>query len=151
MNLLILESMMLDIKEDQAIYSFFNNATGKRFYDVVQYLSNKVGVGLEGFVNCSFPEEQEPWEEKFEGVLFQYEYGKSIIVDYSTFFYYYRIACKNSPLYQTVERKNLDECIEKVKNNYQINVEEINAWLPESKSGGIIYGHREIPPKGRYD
>jgi hypothetical protein len=72
------------------IIAFFNAIPDHDYIDVLEQLSLGVGGGYNDVV-CLFPEDLDPGEEKFEGVMFSL-FNEEVIVDYQTFYYYLRMA-----------------------------------------------------------
>lgn len=84
------ESQML--KDDHfPVVAFFNAITDDNFVKMIEHLSTGVGYGINA-VDCTFPNDLEPDEEPFEGVMFAL-HDEEIIVDYQTFYYYLEQAC----------------------------------------------------------
>ncbi|WP_242069683.1 ribonuclease toxin immunity protein CdiI [Paenibacillus dendritiformis] len=84
------ESQML--KDDHfPVVAFFNAITDDNFVKLIEHLSTGVGYGINA-VDCTFPNDLEPDDDPFEGVMFAL-HNEEIIVDYQTFYYYLEQAC----------------------------------------------------------
>ncbi|MEC3605680.1 ribonuclease toxin immunity protein CdiI [Bacillus glycinifermentans] len=80
------------LKEEHfPVKAFFNAISDSYFIEVIESMSQGIGYGIND-ADCTFPGDLDPGEEIFEGVEFSL-LDEEVIVDYSTFFYYLKIAC----------------------------------------------------------
>jgi hypothetical protein len=86
----LLESNLLENSHFPVI-AFFNAIPNSNFLDVMEQLSLGIGRGINDTV-CTFPEELDPDEETFEGIMFSL-YDEEVIIKHQTFLYYLQMAC----------------------------------------------------------
>ncbi|WP_338552122.1 ribonuclease toxin immunity protein CdiI [Paenibacillus sp. KS-LC4] len=86
----LLDSDIQD-KSHFPITAFFNSISNSDFVETVKHFSLGIGVGINATV-CLFPDDLDPDEDKFDGVMFSL-HDEEVVVDYRTFFYYLRLAC----------------------------------------------------------
>ncbi|MCM3025303.1 ribonuclease toxin immunity protein CdiI [Bacillus safensis] len=113
----ILETQMLR-DEHFPVVAFFNAITDDSFVNVVQHLSTGVGYGIND-VDCTFPNDLEPDEEPFHGVLFAL-HDDEVIVDYQTFYYYLEQACNTYITEYPQDKKTISEVLRKVFEKYRL-------------------------------
>jgi len=73
------------------VIAFFNAIPNSNFLNVMEQFSLGVGVGINATV-CNFPEDLDPDEEAFDGVMFSL-HDEEVVVDNGTFLYYLEKAC----------------------------------------------------------
>ncbi|WP_241503518.1 ribonuclease toxin immunity protein CdiI [Bacillus safensis] len=113
----ILETQMLRY-EHFPVVVFFNAITDDSFVNIVQHLSTGVGYGIND-VDCTFPNDLEPGEEPFHGVLFALHDDK-VIVDYQTFYYYLEQASNTYITEYPQDKKTISEVLRKVFEKYRL-------------------------------
>ena len=75
------------------VIAFFNAVPSSNFMRTVEQMSAGIGTGINS-VDCSFPDDVEEDEEKFDGVRFSV-HDEEVVINYETFYYYLNLACKN--------------------------------------------------------
>ncbi|MNJ61640.1 hypothetical protein D3C77_574410 [compost metagenome] len=111
----LLDSDVLD-KEHFPITAFFNSISDSDFIETIKNLSLGIGVGINATV-CLFPDDLDPDEEKFEGIMFSL-HDDEVIVDYQTFLYYLEKACSVFIEVYPDKKSIIDTCRDKVKNRF---------------------------------
>lgn len=91
MRIKLSDKELLDPMHLPAI-AFFNAISDSNFARVLQQMSLSIGTGMND-VDCSFPDDVEEYEEKFNGVKFSL-LAEEVILSYDTFYYYLNKACQ---------------------------------------------------------
>ncbi|WP_342560582.1 ribonuclease toxin immunity protein CdiI [Psychrobacillus sp. FSL W7-1457] len=111
------EEIMLE-KDHYVVIAFFNAISDTDFVRTVEQMSLGIGTGI-NVVDCSFPNDLEDDEEKFEGVMFSL-HNEELLLSYSEFFYYLNLA---SELYISDfpnSREILEVYLDKIAKNYDL-------------------------------
>lgn len=111
------EEVMLD-KNHFAVIAFFNAISDTDFVRTVEQMSLGIGTGI-NVVDCTFPNDLEDDEEKFEGVMFSL-HDEETILDYSEFFYYLKLACNLYISGFPNNREILEVYLDKIAKNYDL-------------------------------
>lgn len=111
----LFESDILD-KDHFPITAFFNSISNTDFIETIKHLSLGVGVGINATV-CLFPDDLDPNEEKFEGIMFSL-HDADVIVDCHTFFYYLRTACLAYLEYFPNDKDAIEGYLSQIRENY---------------------------------
>ncbi|NME07359.1 hypothetical protein HF876_16190 [Psychrobacillus sp. BL-248-WT-3] len=105
-------------KNHFVVIAFFNAISDTDFVRTVEQMSLGIGTGI-NVVDCTFPNDLEDDEEKFEGVMFSL-HDEELILRYSDFLYYLKLACK---LYISVfpsNREILEVYLDKIAKKYEL-------------------------------
>lgn len=73
------------------VITFFNAIPNSDFLEVIEQFSLGIGRGINNTI-CTFPEDLDPDEGSFEGVMFSID-DEEIVVDREVFLYYLEKAC----------------------------------------------------------
>ncbi|BBW96541.1 ribonuclease toxin immunity protein CdiI [Geobacillus icigianus] len=117
MSVRLLESQMLR-GDHFPVIAFFNAISDDDFVKVIQHLSTGAGYGINA-VDCTFPNDLDPDDEPFEGVMFAL-HDEEVIIDYHTFYYYLEQTCnmyiKNFP----DQEENINRILKKIVEKYNL-------------------------------
>lgn len=100
------------------ITAFFNAISNSNFEAVVEQLSSGIGRGINAAV-CTFPDDLDPDEEMFDGVMFSL-HNEEVVVDYQTFFHYLKKACNVYLDDFPDDKDTIERYLNKVIEKYQI-------------------------------
>lgn len=104
--------------------NYFDNLQDSKFMEVMSLFSKDLGFGNEYHI-CLFASSWHPQEEGYfeSGVQFVDVTGrdeKSIIVDYSTFYKYFRITCEDYLTRHPQDRKKIEEGLKVIRDRYNL-------------------------------
>lgn len=100
------------------IVAFFNAISDNSFVHVLEQFTLGVGSGINETV-CTFPEDLDPGDEVFDGVMFSL-FDEEVIVDYQTFFYYLKLACSIYLEDHPEDKAVIENNLEKIKKKYDL-------------------------------
>lgn len=85
----------------------------------VEQMSVGIGTGINA-VDCSFPDDVEEDEEKFDGVRFSV-HDEEVVLNYETFYYYLNLACKNYVDAFPDDRSELENYLTSIRERYNLH------------------------------
>lgn len=101
------------------VIAFFNAVPISNFMRAVEQMSVGIGTGINA-VDCSFPDDVEEDEEKFDGVRFSL-HDEEVILSYETFYYYLNLACKNYVDAFPDVRIELEKYLANIRDRYNLH------------------------------
>jgi len=101
-----------------AFFSVISNR--RRFVEIIEQLSNGIGVGFE-FAVCLFPDDDDLESEKFgDGIEFSLHSGEAVVLSYEEFYWYLKKACMNYTGKYPDEEVVIQPILERVRERYHI-------------------------------
>ncbi|WP_037285170.1 ribonuclease toxin immunity protein CdiI [Saccharibacillus sacchari] len=98
---------------------FFNAISNSDFVEVIEQMSAGIGTGIND-VDCSFPDDIEECEEKFDGVRFSL-IDEEVILNYEMFYYYLNKACENYLDTFPDDRSKIDLNLTSIRERYRLH------------------------------
>ncbi|WP_246362217.1 ribonuclease toxin immunity protein CdiI [Paenibacillus alba] len=102
--------------QDFPVKTFFNAIPDYNFETVIQQMVLGIGSGFNA-TGCLFPDDLDPHEEKFEGIMF-YLHKEEVILDYETFYFYLIKACRIYVGDSSIQKEIVYSLVEKIKEKY---------------------------------
>ena len=101
------------------VIAFFNAVPSSNFMRTVEQMSVGIGTGINA-VDCSFPDDVEDDEEKFDGVRFSV-HDEEVVLNYETFYYYLNLACKNYVDAFPDDRSELENYLTNIRERFNLH------------------------------
>lgn len=105
------------------IQAVFNMVSDNRFIQMVSGISTGKGFG-ENYGACVFPDDLDEYdiatEGIFEGVEFCLHNGEEIIIDYQSFFYYFKKICNDYVLDFPQNKTQIEDSLMLFKQKFKI-------------------------------